>query len=74
MWPFKCKHPAWYLVVDDDSSEEVLDDQFIKVTHHLYCINCRSKIDISYARIIEDPKFIISHSAKEEKASVEVKS
>lgn len=51
MWPFKCKHPAAALIVEKDSTIEVIDNEFSKITHHLFCRQCRENVDICYAKL-----------------------
>lgn len=48
---FECKHPAEYLVVEKDSTEERQDKDFTRITHHLHCMKCHELIDIDYAKL-----------------------
>jgi len=44
---FKCKHPATDLIVDRlPNTVEQKDADFDRVTVHLYCARCRTKVDI----------------------------
>lgn len=47
---FKCKHPANWLAVQADSTEEWVDEDFTRVTHNLYCQKCQEKVDIKYMK------------------------
>ncbi len=48
---FKCKHPANRLAVKNDSTEEYIDADFIRVIHHLFCQKCMADVDIKYAKM-----------------------
>ncbi|MBP9806364.1 MAG: hypothetical protein KBE22_15870 [Candidatus Accumulibacter sp.] len=54
MWPFKCKHPARYLIVDRDETLKAADHGFTITTYHLLCALCNEKINISYAKTPAD--------------------
>ena len=47
---WKCKHPAFWLAVQEDSTEELVDVDFTRVTLHLYCQKCQEKVDIKYSK------------------------
>lgn len=49
---FQCKHPAKQLQVKKDSTETIIDKDFIEVTHHLHCSWCNKDVDIKYAKLI----------------------
>jgi len=52
---FKCKHPANFLHVKKDSTEENTEhSEYKKVTYHLYCMSCGKDIKIKYARYINN--------------------
>jgi len=40
------------LYVAKDATEEKIDDDFIHITYHLYCIECGKHHDIKYAHMI----------------------
>jgi hypothetical protein len=45
---FSCKHPASELAVNKVHTAEVLDDDFEKITYHLFCLKCSAPVDITY--------------------------
>ena len=49
---FKCKHPAEFLSVEKDSTKESDGVDFEYITHHLFCKKCKTKVDITYAKLI----------------------
>ena len=51
---FKCKHKFSDLVVYSDSTEKDNKEHpkdYKDVTHHLYCANCDTKLDLEYAKM-----------------------
>ena len=61
MWFFKylwehvlqfwtCKHPAFWLAVEKDSTEEWVDVDFTRVTHHLFCQKCTKPVTVKYMK------------------------
>ena len=51
---FKCKHKFRDLVVYSDSTEKDNKEHpkdYKDVTHHLYCTNCDTRLDILYAKM-----------------------
>lgn len=50
----KCKHKFRDLVVFSDSTEkdnESHPKDYNDVTHHLYCTNCDTKLDLEYVKM-----------------------
>lgn len=48
---FKCSHPHAYLAVEKDATETKIDDNYTKVTYHLFCLGCGESQSIEYAKI-----------------------
>ena len=48
---FKCQHKSKHLAVARDETKKYLDEDFSKVTYHLFCQNCGEHIDVSYAKM-----------------------
>jgi hypothetical protein len=49
---FKCKHPFAYLHVEKEPTVVKADRDFEHVEYHLYCLKCKKKLTIKYARMI----------------------
>lgn len=52
MWPFGCKHEADWLCVDRKPTVTKIDDDFERITYHLWCMKCERHVDISHASCI----------------------
>jgi len=47
---WSCKHPAFWLAVRDDSTEQWVDEDFTRVTHNLYCQKCQKPVTVKYMK------------------------
>ena len=61
---FKCKHPIMSLLVEKESTFEVIDKDFLKITYHLYCSKCKEKVKISYSKLTDHFKTSILINGK----------
>ena len=49
---FSCKHPFKYLVVADEQTVAVADEDFEHVDYHLLCGKCGEQLALKHARCI----------------------
>jgi hypothetical protein len=47
---FKCKHPYDYLLVQKEHTVTEEDDHYT-ITYHLYCVKCRTELNIVHAKL-----------------------
>lgn len=49
---FSCRHPFNALFVAKEATEVQMDEDFNKVTYHLYCSKCGEALPMSHAKLI----------------------